>query len=80
MIGWVQGLVQILPAAVVLQLAMQFPVLVVWVVFPLLVMLWVLLLAIQLLVVLAHLFLCVLAYYVEGHRCQRLPYVVVVRG
>ncbi|MEG4208404.1 hypothetical protein QUA20_31590 [Microcoleus sp. Pol7_A1] len=67
-------------AAVVLELAMQFPVPVVWAVFSLLVMLWVLLLAIQLLVVLAHLFLCVLAYYVEGLMCQRLPSVVVVRG
>jgi len=80
LIGWVQGLVQMLPAAVVLQLAMQFPVLVVWVVFPLLVMLRVLFLVIQLLLVLAHLFLCVLAYYVEGHMCQRLPSVVIVRG
>ena len=69
-----------LPAAVVLELAMQFPASLVWVVFSLLVMLWVLFLAIQLLVVLAHLFLCVLAYYVEGHMCQRLPSVVVVRG
>jgi hypothetical protein len=70
LIEGVQALVQMLPAAVVLQLAMQFPVLVVWVV----------LLAIQLLVVLAHLFLCVLAYYVEEHMCQRLPSVVVVPG
>ncbi|MEG4177401.1 hypothetical protein [Microcoleus sp. S13_C3] len=69
-----------LPAQVVLQLAMQFPVLVVWVVFPLLVMLWVLLRAIQRMVVLAHLFLSVLAYYLEGNMCQRLPSVVVVRG
>ncbi|NQE34672.1 hypothetical protein E5S67_02400 [Microcoleus sp. IPMA8] len=73
-------LTPMLPAAVVLELAMQFPVRVVWLVFSLLVMLWVLLLAIQRMVVLAHLFLCVLAYYVEGHMCQRLPSVVVVRG
>jgi hypothetical protein len=62
-------------AAVVLQLAIQLPVLAV---FPLLVMLWVL--AIEFLVVRAHLFLCVLAYYLEGNMCQRLPSVVVVRG
>ncbi|MBD1825997.1 hypothetical protein NDI47_27010 [Microcoleus vaginatus GB1-A2] len=61
-----------LPPAVVLWLAMQLPALGVLVVFALLVMLWVLVLAIQFLVVRAHLFLCVLAYYVGWHMRQRL--------
>lgn len=68
-------LLLMLAAAVLLARAIKRTVLVV---FPLLVMLWVLFLVIQLLLVLAHLFLCVLAYYVEEHMCQRLPSVVVV--
>jgi hypothetical protein len=66
-------------AQVVLQLAIKQTVLAVLVVFTLLVMLWVLVLA-EFLVVRAHLFLCVLAYYLEWHMCQRLLPAVVVRG
>ncbi|WP_445245300.1 hypothetical protein [Microcoleus sp. OTE_8_concoct_300] len=67
-------------AQVVLQLAIKPRVLAVLVVFTLLVMLWVLVLAIEFLLVRPHLFLCVLAYYLEWHRCQRLLPAVVVRG
>ena len=67
-------------AQVVLQLAIKRTVLAVLVVFTLLVMLWVLVLAIEFLVVRAHLFLCVLAYCLEWHMCQRLLPAVVVRG
>jgi hypothetical protein len=56
-------LVQMLPAAVVLELAMQLPVLAV---FPVLVMLWMLVLAMQLLVLLV-------AMQLLGYRRQTLP-------